>query len=72
MIQEMNFFLWKAQKKKIVLHAETNNTPYATPKKLFDDIQEFKNFIFKYILSAKIIISTTVLRDDKANANENN
>ena len=62
----------KSPEKKIVLHAETNNAPYATPKKLFDDIQEFKNFIFKYILSAKIIISTTVLRDDKANANENN
>ena len=39
---------------------------------MFDDIQEFKNFIFKYILSAKIIISTPALRDDKANANENN
>lgn len=62
----------KSPETKIVLHAETNNTPYATRKKMFDDIQEFKNFIFKYILSAKIIISTPALRDDKANANENN
>lgn len=62
----------KSPETKIVLHAETNNAPYATPKKMFDDIQEFKNFIFKYKLSAKIIISTPVLRDDKANANENN
>ena len=39
---------------------------------MFHEIQSLKKFILKYLTSAKITISTPILRVDKANANDIN
>ena len=39
---------------------------------MFHEIQSLRNFILKYLPSARITISTPVLRVDKANANDIN
>ena len=39
---------------------------------MFQEIQSLRNFILKYLPFARIIISTPVLRVDKANANDIN
>ena len=57
---------------KIVLHVGTNDAPHATPKEMFNAIIDLKSFIQKYAPESKIIISTPVLRVDKANANDIN
>ena len=57
---------------KIVLHIGTNDAPHATPKEMFNAIIDLKSFIQKYAPESKIIISTPVLRVDKANADDIN
>ena len=57
---------------KIVLHVGTKNAPHATPEEMLNAIEDLKSFIQKCAPESKIIISTPVLRVDKANANDIN
>ena len=60
----------------IIIHAGTNNTPpsppHCNPYEMFQEVQSLRNFILKYLPSARITISTSVLRVNKANANDIN
>ena len=74
-IGDMKFFIIPHLRKspdKIVLHVGTNDAPHATPEEMFNAIEDLKSFIQKYAPESKIIISTPVLRVDKANANDIN
>ena len=57
---------------KIVFDVGTNDASHTTPKEMFNAIKDLKSFIQKYAPESKIIISTPVLRVDKANANDIN
>ena len=57
---------------KIVFEVGTNDASHAIPKEMFNAIKDLKSFIQKYAPESKIIISTPVLRVDKANANDIN
>ena len=74
-IQVMKFFVVPHLKKKpdnIIIHVGTNNAPHSSPYEMFQEMQSLRNFILKYLPSARITISTPVLRIDKANANDIN
>ena len=74
-IGDIKFFVIPHLRKnpdKIVLHVGTNDAPHATPKEMFNAIIDLKSFIQKYAPESKIIISTPVLRVDKADANDIN
>ena len=74
-IDDMKLFIISHLRKspgKIVLHVETNDAPHATPKEMFNAIKDLKSFIQKYAPESKKIISTPMLRVDKANANDIN
>ena len=69
----MKFFIIPHLRKnpdKIVPHVGTNDAPHATLKEMLNAIKDLKSFIQKYAPESKIIISTPVLRVDKANAND--
>ena len=71
----MKFFIIPHLRKnpdKIVPHVGTNDAPHATLKEMLNAIKDLKSFIQKYAPESKIIISTPVLRVDKANANDIN
>ena len=71
-IGDMKFFIISHLRKspdKIVLRVGTNDVPHATPKEMFNAIKDLKSFIQKYAPELKIIISTPVLRVDKASGN---
>ena len=75
-IQDMKIFVVPHLKKmpdNIIIHAGTNNTPppsppHCNPYEMFQEVQSLRNFILKYLPSARITISTSVLRVNKANA----
>ena len=70
-IGDIKFFVVPHLRKnpdKIVLHVGTNDAPHATPKETFNAIKDLKSFLQKYAPESKRIISTSVLRVDKANA----
>ena len=74
-IGDIKFFVIPHLRKnpdKIVLHVGTNDAPHATPKEMFSAIIDLKSFIQKYASESKIMISTPVLRVDKANASDIN
>ena len=74
-IGDIKFFVIPNLRKnpdKIVLHVGINDVPHVTPKEMFNAITDLKSFIQKYAPESKIIISTSVLRVDKANANDIN
>ena len=74
-IQDMKFFVVPHLKKKpdhIIIHVGTNNALYSSSYEFFQEMQSLRNFILKYFPSARITISTPVLRVDKANANDIN
>ena len=74
-IGDMKFFIIPHLRKspdKIVLHVGTNDAPHATPEEMFNAIKDLISFIQKYAPESKIIISTSVLRVVKANANDIN
>ena len=74
-IGDINFFVVPHLRKnpdKIVFHVGINDASHATPKEMFSSIKDLKLFIQKYAPESKIIISTPVLRVDKANANDIN
>ena len=71
----MKFFIVPHLKKKpdnAIIHVGTNNAPHSSSYEMFHEIQSLRNFIFKYLPSARITILTPVLRVDKANANDIN
>ena len=61
---------------QIFLRVGTNDAPQATsdgtPQEMFNAIKDSKSFIQKYAPESNMIISTPVLRVDKANANDIN
>ena len=57
---------------KIVLQVGINDASHATPKEMFNAIKDLKSFIQKYAPQSKIIISTPVLRVDKAKGDDIN
>ena len=72
-IQGIKFFAVPYLKKKpdnIIIHVGPNNAPHSSLYKMFHEIQSLRNFILKYLPSARITISTPVLQVDKANAND--
>ena len=75
-VQAMRFFVVTHLKKKpdkIIICNGTNNN--AIPSSLFEILHETKglrNFILKYVPSARITISTPVLCVDEANTNDIN
>ena len=74
-IQDMKFFVAPHLKKNpdnIIIHVGTNNAPYSSSYEMFHEIQSLRNFILKYLPSARITILTPVLRIDKANTNNIN
>ena len=71
----MEIFVVPHLKKKpdnIIIHVETNNAPHSSSYETFHEIKSMRNFILKYLPSARFTISTPVLRADKANANDIN
>ena len=71
----MKFFIivhLRKSPEKIALHAGTNDAPHAAPRDMFNAIKYLKPFIKKHATESKIIISTSVLRVDKTNANDIN
>ena len=85
-IQDMKIFVLPHLKKKpdnIIIHAGTNTLSPPPPPppaptaihmkyEMFQEVQSLRNFILKYLASARITISTSVLRVNKANANDIN
>lgn len=74
-IGDMKFFIivhLRKSPEKIALHAGTNDAPHAAPRDMFNAIKYLKPFIKKHAPESKIIISTSVLRVDKTNANDIN
>ena len=74
-IGDIKFFVVPHLRKnpdKIVLHVGTNDAPHVTTKEMFNAIIDLKSFIQKYASESKIMISTPVLRVDKANASDIN
>ena len=74
-IQDMKFFVVPHLKKKpdhIIIHVGTNNVFPSSSYEFFQEMQSLRNFILKYLPSARITISKPVLRVDKANANDIN
>ena len=74
-IQDMKFFVVPHLKKKpdnIIIHVGTNNAPHSSSYEIFHEIQRLRNFILKYLPSARITISTPALHVDKTNANDIN
>ena len=77
----MKIFVLPHLKKKpdnIIIHAGTNTlsplplTAIHMKYEMFQEVQSLRNFILKYLASARITISTSVLRVNKANANDIN
>ena len=73
-IQDMKIFVVPHFKKKPdnITHVGTNNASHSSPYERFQEMQSLRNFILKYLPFARIIISTPILRVDKANANDIN
>ena len=73
-IQDIGFFIVPHLKKgpDNIIHAGTNNAPHSNSYEIFHEIQSLRNLVLEYLSSARITISTPVLRVDKANANDIN
>ena len=48
------------------------DAPFLTPKNMFKELNELRDFILKLLPDVKLIFSTPLIRTDKSNANENN
>ena len=48
------------------------DAPFLTPKNMFKELNELRDFILKLLPDVKLIFSTLLIRTDKSNANENN
>ena len=71
----MKFFsvpLLRKKPDKVIIHVGTNNTLHFTPDEMFKNMKELRLFIQKMVPSATIIISSPVLRVDKANSDIKN
>ena len=71
----MKFFavpLLKKKPDKVIIHVGTNDAPHFTPDEMFKNMKELRLLIQKMAPSAKIIISSPVLRIDKVNSDINN
>ena len=74
-INDMKFFvvpLLKKKPDKVIIHVGTNDAPHFTPDEMFKNMKELRLLIQKMVPSAKIIISSPVIRVDKANSDINN
>ena len=74
-INDMKFFvvpLLKKKPDKVIIHVGTNAAPHFTPDEMFKNMKELRLLIQKMVPSAKIIISSPVIRVDKANSDVNN
>ena len=74
-INDMKFFVVSLLKKKpdkVIIHVRTNDAPHFTPDEMFKNMKELRLLIQKMLPSAKIIISSPVIRVDKANSDINN
>ena len=70
----MKFFAVPLPKKKpdkVIIHVGTNDAPHFTPDEMFKNMKELLLLIQKMVPSAKIIISSPVMRVDKANSDIN-
>ena len=71
----MIFYLVPPLHKKpdnIILHIETNDSAFYSTLEIADEIGKLKQYILeqlKWVILVKLVISTTTLRTDKANAN---
>ena len=64
--------LLKKNPDKIIIHIGTNDAPHLCPDEMLQDLNKLRDMVLKYCPQSKIIISTPVLRTDKANSHENN
>ena len=74
-INDMKFFvvpLLKKKPDKVIIHVGTNDAPHFIPDEMFKNMKELRLLIQKLVPSAKIIISSPVIRVDKANSDINN
>ena len=74
-INDMKFFVVPLLKKKLdkfIIHVGTNDVPHFTPDEMFKNIKELRLLIQKMVPSAKIIISSPVIRFGKANSDIDN
>ena len=74
-INDMKFFaalMLKKKPDKVIIHVGTNDAPHFTPDEMFKNMKELRLLIQKMVPSAKIILSSPVIRVDKANADINN
>ena len=62
----------KKKPDKVIIHVGTNAALHFTPDEMFKNMKELRLLIQKMVPSAKIIISSPVIRVDKANSDINN
>ena len=75
LINDMKFFavpLLKKKPDKVIMYVGTNDAPHFTPDEIFKNMKELRLLIQKMLPSAKIIISSPVIRVDKTNSDISN
>ena len=70
-VKVINYFK-KAPPQTFIIHVGTINAPHSSSYEMFHEIQSLRNFILKYLPSARITVSTPILRVDKASVNDIN